>query len=71
MAKQEDGKWTVKCPICTWKKIEDKKEKAENSLANHIEIVHKEGKKGVKEHEPLIPPSEMPPKIPPYVKEHS
>jgi hypothetical protein len=72
MAKQEkDGKWAVECQICTWKTVEDDKQKAENNLANHIEIVHKEGRKGVKKKEPLIPPSEMPPKIPPSVKEHS
>jgi hypothetical protein len=69
--KDEKGTWTVKCPICSWKKVEDDKQKAENSLANHIEIVHKEGRKGVGQKDPLIAPSDAPPGIPPPVKERS
>jgi hypothetical protein len=72
MATQEkNGKWAVKCPICTWKTTEESKQKAENSLANHIEIVHKKGRKGVKKHKLLIPPRDMPPNLPAPIKERS
>lgn len=66
---EKDGKWLVKCDICSWKTLEQTQKKAENKLANHLNTVHREGRKWIQEQRPVIPPGEMPPNIPTPVKE--
>ena len=54
---EKDGKWLVNCNLCSWKRFEESREKAENSYADHVSREHRAGTKGVDEqgaHKPKL-----------------
>jgi len=68
--RETDGKWLAKCDICQWKTLEPKRLDAENKLSNHISIVHRKGKRSIKEQKLPISPDKLPPNLPSPIKEN-
>jgi hypothetical protein len=67
---ENDGNWLAKCDLCQWKTLESKRKDAENKLSNHINMVHKEGIKGIKKQKLPISPDKLPPNLPSPIKEN-
>jgi hypothetical protein len=65
----DEGDWVAKCELCQWSTIQTKRKNAENNLRNHINMVHKEGIKGIKQQNRPTSRSNLPPNLPDKIKE--
>jgi hypothetical protein len=62
--KENDGKYTVKCGICSWNTVEMSEIEAKGSLARHMDLKHREESIHIAKKDQTVPASGLPPNLP-------
>ena len=62
--KENDGKYSVKCGICSWNTVEMSEMEAKGSLARHMDLRHREESMHIAKKNQTVPASMLPPNLP-------